>query len=72
MSDKNQKEAVLRYMRQHRTGITTWSAMGIGVTRLSERIRELEAEGHKIKRKWSEIEKGRYGNPVRVMRYMLK
>ena len=67
----NQKEAVLRYMKTHKKGITAWTAQDIGVLRLSERVRELQAAGHKIEKAWSEPKPNRYGHLTRVMRYWL-
>lgn len=67
----NQKQAILRYMKTHRAGITTWSAMhDLNVARLSERIREIEADGHKIIRV-PMTGKNAYGNNVRVIKYKL-
>ena len=41
----NQKAKILQYLKTHKR-ITPWSAMyELGCLRLSERIRELEAEG---------------------------
>ena len=49
--------------------ITTLQAHRKGICRLSERCRELEKAGHKIKRKPIQV-KTRYGNgKVRVMEY---
>lgn len=67
----NQKTALLNYLKRNRKGITQWSAAEqLGILRLSERIRELEAEGHVIHRQ-REHAIGRYGNPVQPMRYKL-
>jgi hypothetical protein len=66
----NQKIALLNYLKRNK-GITTWVAMDqLGIARLSERIRELESDGHKIGRESLHGE-GRYGNPVRVTKYRL-
>lgn len=69
----NQKDALLRYLKQHKKGITSWTAAeALGVLRLSERVRELQAAGHKIEKAWSEAKPNRYGHLTRVMRYWLK
>ena len=67
----NQKQALEQYLKKNKSGITVWTAQDIlGITRLSERIRELESEGKKILR---EPTKGvnRYGHAMRIMRYKL-
>lgn len=66
----NQKQAIIKYLKTHRAGITTWTGFELGVTRLSERIRELEADGHKIIRT-PVTGTNRFGNPVRVIKYRL-
>ena len=67
----NQNTALLKYLRNH-SHVTAWTAAEkLGILRLSERIRELEAAGVKIERKWSPRIAGRYGNPVRVRMYSL-
>lgn len=66
----NQKEAVIKYCRTHKKGITVWTAFEIGVTRLSERIRELEADGWLFHREPFYGE-NRFGNRVRIIRYTL-
>ena len=44
---KSQCQQLLSYLRKNRRGITTMEAMlELGICRLSERIREIEAEGH--------------------------
>lgn len=41
----SQKQAILKYLKNHKR-ITPWTAMhSLGCMRLSERIRELEAQG---------------------------
>jgi hypothetical protein len=68
----NQKTALLTYLKRNRAGITQWTAaLDLGILRLSERCRELEQDGHTIVRQWTESKPGRYGHPVRVMRYRL-
>lgn len=68
----NQKTALLKYLKAHPSvGVTQWTAAEkLGILRLSERIRELEREGVKVVRQRMTAT-GRYGNPVRPMRYML-
>jgi hypothetical protein len=47
-----QKAALHKYLKTHKR-ITVWTAMAdLRVLRLSERVRELEADGVKIKRQW--------------------
>jgi hypothetical protein len=44
---KTQCQRLLSYLRKNRKGITTMEAFQhLGICRLSERIREIEAEGH--------------------------
>lgn len=43
----SQKQRILKYLKNHKR-ITQWSAIELGVLRLSERIRELEADGVNI------------------------
>lgn len=46
------KQAILKYLKNHKR-ITPWTAMhSLGCMRLSERIREIEADGVKIIRAW--------------------
>lgn len=66
----NQKQAILAYLKKNK-GITTHTAHGdLGICRVSERIRELEMDGHKIGREVLHGE-NRYGHAVRVTRYFL-
>ena len=67
----NQNQALLKYLKRNRSGITQWTAaFDLGILRLSERIRELESEGHTIHRH-RERGENRYGNPVSVVKYKL-
>lgn len=46
----SQKDALLKYLKSHKR-ITPWTAMAdLRMLRLSERIREIEASGVKIRR----------------------
>lgn len=65
-----QKSEVLKYCRKHKKGITVWTAFELGVTRLSERIRELEADGWLFHRE-ALYGENRFGNRVRIIRYIL-
>lgn len=66
----NQKQALLKYLRNH-TGITTWLAVEqLGIACLHKRIKELESDGYKITRKWL-AGQNRYGNQIRVIKYCL-
>ena len=68
----NQREALVKYLRRNKSGITVWTAMQeLGIARLSERVRELEAAGYAFHRNTLTGE-GRYGHPVRVIKYTLK
>ena len=65
-----QNDFLIRYLNSHK-GITTLQAHRMGICRLSERCRELEAKGHKIKRTPKKV-KTRYGNgKVRVVEYRI-
>jgi hypothetical protein len=63
-----QNRLVFRFMFDHPAdGITPVTALRhCGSFRLSERIRELQAEGHKIEKAWHTTKKG-----ARVRRYFL-
>ena len=67
----NQKQALLSYLKNHKGGITQFTAvMELGILRLSERIRELENDGIKIIRvKMHAV--GRYGHAVHPTKYKL-
>lgn len=66
----NQKQALLNYLKRNQ-GITTWVAFDqLGICCLHKRIAELEDDGHKFTREPLYGE-GRYGNPVRVIKYRL-
>jgi len=63
-----QKQQILNHLRKG--PITTWKAMNLyGVMRLSERIRELSADGHNIEIDYPRI-KTRHGR-TRVAWYWL-
>lgn len=65
-----QNEYLLEHFRQGKS-ITTLQAHRAGICRLSERCRELEADGLKIKRTPKTV-KTRYGNgKVRVVEYRI-
>ena len=67
----NQREALIKYLRRNKSGITVWTAMQeLGIARLSERVRELEAAGYAFHRNTLTGE-GRYGHPVSVIKYKL-
>jgi len=47
-----QKQMLLKYLKTHKR-ITVWTAMyDLRIARLSERCRELEASGVKLRRQW--------------------
>lgn len=58
---------LLSYFKSGKT-LTTLQAHREGVCRISERVRELEQAGHKIKREWLTV-KTRWGRKTRVVRY---
>lgn len=67
----NQNTALLKYLRNH-SHVTAWTAAEkLGILRLSERVREIESSGVKVKRRWSATGVNRYGHRVRVMMYSL-
>lgn len=66
----NQNEALLKYLKTHRSGITQFEAFTkLGICRLSERCRELKAAGKKIGSDWIKVA-SRYG-AVRVKCYWI-
>lgn len=67
----SQKQKILDYMRSH-GGITqTQAFLELGCSRLSGRIYDLRADGHKI---WTDMVKGknRYGEPTEYAVYRLE
>jgi len=68
MKARTQKPRLLAYLKKHQKGITTLeAAVNLLMCRLSERIRELEADGHAIKRTREKTDGG-----ATVTRYKLK
>ena len=68
---KARKDKILKFMKDHKRGITTLQAIKIfGETRLSGRIYDLRKEGHIIDGDWIEV-KNRDGVEVRVKQYHL-
>ncbi len=65
-----QKQEVLKYLKRNKLGITVWTAFDMGITRLSERIRELESDGWLFNRKVLHGE-NRHGKKVRIVKYQL-
>ena len=66
----SQQVRLEKYLKRH-SGITTFQAMNeLGILRLSERIRELEASGKKINR-FRVTVKNRFGEDCRVVKYCL-
>lgn len=66
-----QNQALLSYLKRHKKGISTLEAVvKLGILRLSERCRELEAQGYNIVRQY-EKKIGTYGHTVKYMRYWL-
>lgn len=66
-----QEEALLKYLKRHPGGITTWVAFDqLGITCLWKRISDLERRGHIIERQ-DVYGTNRYGNACKVVRYRL-
>lgn len=65
----NQNAAILKHLKRHRTITTLEAVEHIGCLRLSERIRELKKDGHKIGGHMVEV-RSRHGM-ARVKRYYL-
>ena len=63
-----QNQFLLSYLKSGK-GITTLQAHRLGICRLSERCRELEAKGHKLKRIPKKVA-GRFG-VARVVEYRI-
>ena len=67
-----QKVRLLKYLNKHKS-ITTMQAMSqLGIMRLSERIRELEADGVKINHIARWRTKNMFGEECFVTKYCLK
>jgi hypothetical protein len=65
-----QRIRLTKYLNKYK-GITTLQAVEqLGILRLSERIRELEKEGHRINRFRITV-KNRFNEDCRVMKYCL-
>lgn len=66
-----QKELVLDYMREYGSITGLLAVTDLGVMKLSNRIGELESDGHSIRHDW---DKGtdRRGKPTRFVRYYLE
>lgn len=61
----SQHQAIIKFLKNHKR-ITPWSAIEhLRITKLSTRIGELIAQGHKIKKQWLEKD------GKRVMSYSL-
>ena len=67
----SQNRALIKHLKSNRRGITQMEAFTVlGVCRLSERIRELEASGYVLIR-IREEGTNRHGNAIRYVRYKL-
>lgn len=72
MEKKTQTNEILKYMREHKKGITSIQAFEkFGATRLSAIIFSLRKQGYKIEC-IKEKGKTRYGAKVNFARYVLK
>lgn len=68
---KSQRSEVLKYLQNHKKGITSMKAFELfGATRLSAIIFELRRKGHTIESVEEEIT-NRYGRPCKYARYVL-
>jgi len=66
-----QNESLVRYLKKHPRGITTFEAVTkLGICRLSERCRELKASGVPLG-KYRDPKKRSDGTKANVMRYYL-
>ena len=69
--NKSQKSEILRYLKTHKRGITTFQAFELfGVTRLADIIYRLRKEDYKINSE-EVTKKNRYGHTVTFARYYL-
>lgn len=66
-----QKEMVLRHLEDYESISTFEAFMEYGITRLSGRIFELRADGHKIVSE-RHMTRNRYGKPCHYDRYRLE
>lgn len=66
----SQKETIITHLKRHRSITTLGAITAYGIMRLSERVRELKADGHKIKTDRIEVN-NRHGGKSRVARYRL-
>ena len=66
-----QGEAILEYLKSHKTISPMEAFSELGITKLSTRVGELIREGHKIK-KTPENGVNRYGESTRYMVYSLE
>lgn len=67
---KNQRDRLLSWLKQHRAITTKGAIEQLAIYRVSERIRELLAEGHDISRERITVH-NKYGEECRVARYRL-
>jgi hypothetical protein len=66
----NQKQALLKYLKTHKS-ITSMDAMEkLGIVCLHKRIAEIEKDGIWIDRYWH-TQENRYGHIVKFMRYSI-
>ena len=66
-----QRTAILQYLKDGKTLTFYLEAVKLGVSNLSQRVRELKADGHKIETR-QKVVKNRYGNMVRIKEYYYK
>lgn len=67
----NQKDRVLKYIKDFGSITCMEAFIELGVTQLGARIDGLVKDGHEIKTEWQKG-KNRYGEPVSFKKYSLK
>ena len=71
MEKLTQLDMVLRHLKDHKQGLTSWMAIKeYGCTRLSAAIYTLKKRGYVIGKE-NVYSRNRYGNPVHFARYYL-
>lgn len=68
----SQKQYLLDYLRKGNTITSYEASTKHGITQLGARIDELEAEGHVIKRRWTQVPTRHGDGMTRAKEYWLK
>lgn len=66
-----QEEMIIRYLKEHKGGMTQKDAIGMGCYRLGARVFDLRAKGYDIERVMMDVIKAN-GEKTKVARYYLK